>query len=84
MAEAEAHGVRVNYDRESDVLYLTFLPERVAVGFEASDGVILRLDPETNELIGLTVIGFSERSPDDIIARVRGSLFVPREELIEA
>ncbi|WP_206070631.1 DUF2283 domain-containing protein [Nodosilinea sp. P-1105] len=42
---------------EADVLYLSVGEPRPAVGVDIGNGVILRYDEVTQEVIGLTVIG---------------------------
>ena len=56
MATAPPTSV-INYDREADVLYISFGPARPAVCIEPEEGLVLRLDPETDQLIGVTIIG---------------------------
>jgi uncharacterized protein YuzE len=46
-----------DYDDEADVLYLSVGKPRPAVGIDIGDGVVLRYDEETQEVVGLTVIG---------------------------
>lgn len=47
-----------DYDAEADVLYLSVSkPPRPAVGIDIGDGVVLRYDEATQEVVGLTVIG---------------------------
>jgi len=46
-----------DYDDEADVLYLSVGEPRPAVGVDIGDDVVLRYDEETQEVIGLTVIG---------------------------
>ncbi|PSN13920.1 hypothetical protein C7293_13835 [filamentous cyanobacterium CCT1] len=47
-----------DYDDEADVLYLSVgKSPRPAVGVDIGDGVVLRYDEETQEVVGLTVIG---------------------------
>ena len=50
-----------DYDDEADVLYLSVGSPRPAVGVDIGDGVVLRYDEETREVIGLTVIGLQTR-----------------------
>ena len=42
---------------EADVLYLSLGQPRPAVGVDIGDGVVLRYDEATQEVVGLTVIG---------------------------
>lgn len=49
------------YDSEGDVLYLSVGEPRPAVSQELGDDILLRVDPETNEIVGLTVLNLSAR-----------------------
>ena len=53
-------GMKIFYDREADVLYVTRGKPEYTDYVEHSDDVILRLDPETKQLIGFTIIDFSQ------------------------
>ena len=53
-------GMKIFYDREADVLYATRGKPEYSDYVEHSDDVILRLDPETKQLIGFTIIDFSQ------------------------
>lgn len=57
----------IDYDREADVLYISLGPPRSVVALEPEEGLILRLDPETDELVGVTIVGARarlQRQPD--------------------
>lgn len=51
----------VSYDRQSDVLYLSYGETREAISEENEDGVLVRRDPGSNEILGFTVVDFSRR-----------------------
>ena len=64
--------LRYHYDREADVMYFYFHRPRKAKTVELNADFLLRLDPMTEEVAGLTVISFSqhfsflqEKVPDD-------------------
>jgi len=57
--------MQIAYDHEADVLYLSIGEPRRALSREMGDDVLLRIDPETGAIIGLTVINFSTRSSLD-------------------
>lgn len=55
-----------DYDREADVLYLSFGEPRPAVGVDIGDGVVVRCDEDENEILGITVIGLRARLDQEL------------------
>lgn len=53
-------GFFLNYDKENDILNISFGPAKEAISFELEPEVYLRIDPKTYELLGLTVLGFKQ------------------------
>ena len=51
--------MKIVYDGEADVLYVTRGTPEYSDYIEHSENVILRLDPDTKRLVGITIIGFS-------------------------
>jgi uncharacterized protein YuzE len=51
--------VRITYDPEGDILYLTFGQPTAATGYQLSDQILLRVDPKTQHAAGLTIFNFS-------------------------
>ena len=49
------------YDAEADVLYISVGKPRNAEGIDIGEGIIARVDPQTMEIIGLTIIGLNQR-----------------------
>jgi uncharacterized protein YuzE len=45
------------YDEDADVLYLSLGVPRQAVGVDIGNGVILRYDEDSHEVVGLTLVG---------------------------
>ncbi|WP_204305173.1 DUF2283 domain-containing protein (plasmid) [Desulfurobacterium thermolithotrophum] len=56
---------KVHYDSEADVLYISFGESKPAEGLDVGDGTILRIDPETEEVVGLTILDFSKRTEEE-------------------
>ena len=50
-----------DYDAEADVLYISIGEPRVAEGIDIGEGIIVRVSPQDNEVVGLTIIGLSKR-----------------------
>ena len=57
--------MQIAYDQESDILYLSVGEPRPAISREMGDDVLLRLDPDTNAIIGLTILNLSTRGELD-------------------
>ena len=51
--------IKIFYDREADVLYITRGDPKHTDYVEYTEDVILRFHPETKELVGFTLIDFS-------------------------
>jgi uncharacterized protein YuzE len=51
-------SLSVSYDDSSDVLYLSVGEPRAAVTQEDDEGVLIRKDPVTEELVGVTILAY--------------------------
>jgi uncharacterized protein YuzE len=49
------------YDAEADVLYISVGEPRNAEGMDIGEGIIARVEPQTMEVVGLTIIGLRQR-----------------------
>jgi len=63
---AQELSLSFQYDRDADVMYFTMGAPREAISEEVADGVFKRLDPESNEVIGVTIIDFAKRASGDL------------------
>ena len=50
---------RITYDPEGDILYITFDQPTAATGYQLSDQLLLRVNPQTQHVAGLTIFNFS-------------------------
>jgi len=50
-----------SYDRTADVLYLSVGRPKKSLSREVEDGVLLRFDPKSREITGLTILDFEAR-----------------------
>lgn len=50
------------YDEEADVLYISVGEPVKAVGLDVGEGVVVRYDEQTRDVVGLTIIGVKQRS----------------------
>ena len=51
-----------DYDEEADILYISVRKPKKAVGLDVGQGVVVRYQEDTGEVVGLTIIGVKERS----------------------
>ncbi len=51
--------IRITYDPEGDMLSMTFGQPTEATGYQLSDQILLRVNPQTQEVAGLTIRNFS-------------------------
>lgn len=61
MAQEEVGNIRLQYDAQGDVLYCSVGEPREAISVEVEDGTFVRLDPETEKVVGFTVVNFVKR-----------------------
>lgn len=52
-------STRITYDPEGDILYITFGQPTAATGYQLSDQLLLRVDPQAQQVAGLTIFNFS-------------------------
>jgi hypothetical protein len=52
---------KINYDILVDVLYISFGNTRSGIAIEITSGDFIRVDPYTDEIIGVTILDFKER-----------------------
>ena len=53
--------MKFRFDAKSDVMYFSFGEPREAISVEQESGLIIRMDPETDEVVGLTIVDFLKR-----------------------
>lgn len=49
------------FDQEGDVLDISFGKPRKAVSKELKNDIAIRMDPETGEVVGFTILNFMKR-----------------------
>jgi uncharacterized protein YuzE len=50
---------RITYDPEGDILYVTFGQPASATGYQLSDQLLLRINPQTGQAAELTIFNYS-------------------------
>lgn len=56
--------MKIFYDRKGDVLYISIGSPREAISRETGDDILIRMDPKTQEIVGFTILNFTERFSD--------------------
>jgi uncharacterized protein YuzE len=55
-------SVRIAYDPDGDILYLTFGQPVASTGYQLSDQILLRVDSQTQKATGLTIFNYSHHT----------------------
>jgi uncharacterized protein YuzE len=55
-------ATRITYDPDGDVLYVAFGQPAASTGYQLSDQILLRVDPETQLASGLTIFNYSHHA----------------------
>jgi uncharacterized protein YuzE len=54
--------VRITYDPDGDILYVTFGQPVASTGYQLSDQILLRVDFQTQKATGLTIFNYSHHA----------------------
>lgn len=81
MDKQKLNQITVAYDKEADVLYMSEGEPKEAICQMLDDGVIIRKDPSTKEIIGFTIVdfisNFSKSIPQSIPIRASFMPLIP-------
>jgi len=47
------------YDKDNDILNISFGKPKVATSEEVNDDILVRIDPKSREILGFTIINFA-------------------------
>jgi len=62
--------IKYKYDERSDVLYASIGNPRPGISEEPFDGILIRRDANTGEVIGFTIINYSRQKRDGFIRKI--------------
>ena len=54
-------ALNIDYDKDADVLYISFGKPRPAISIETNEGDFVRVDAYTDKIVGVTIIDFKEK-----------------------
>ncbi len=61
--------IKWEYDAEADILYISFGNPRKAEGVDIGEGTIIRIHPDTKEIIGVTIINPLNRTLSSLMGK---------------
>jgi uncharacterized protein YuzE len=76
--------LKVKYDAVSDIAYFSLGSPRKAISEEAGNGLVIRRDSETDEVVGITIIDFAKRTENNREFSIPLPLLGKHRELAEA
>jgi uncharacterized protein (DUF433 family)/uncharacterized protein YuzE len=76
----KAKTLNFHYDRDEDILYVTLGDSDSALCIEQEDGFLIRIDPESGEVVGFAVIDFSQRASERVATPVYAQFTLPQKE----
>lgn len=60
-----------DYDADADVLYISFGNPKNAEGVDIGEGTIIRIEPQSNEIIGITILNPLHRTLTSLMGKPR-------------
>lgn len=61
--------IKWDYDAEADVLYISFGNPKNAEGVDIGEGTIIRIQPDSKEIIGVTIINPLHRTLTSLMGK---------------
>jgi len=58
-----------DYDADADILYISFGNPKNAEGVDIGEGTIIRIQPETKEIVGVTILSPLNRTLSSLMGR---------------
>ncbi len=63
------NNIKWDYDAEADVLYLSFGNPKNAEGVDIGEGTIVRIQPDSQEIVGFTIINPLNRTISSLMGK---------------
>ena len=63
--------IKWDYDAEADVLYISFGNLKNAEGVDIGEGTIIRIEPDSREIIGVTILNPLHRTLSSLMGKQR-------------
>ena len=65
-------AVRITYDPEGDILFITFGAPTPSTGYQVAEQVLLRVHPDSGQVTGLTILNYSVHARSGSPIRLSG------------
>lgn len=80
MVSQNLKNLKIRYDDSADVLYISFGDPRPAIAIEVNVGDLVRIDPSTREVVGITILDFKERYilPSPLVLEDSVKIIIPK------
>jgi uncharacterized protein YuzE len=61
MAPKKIKNLDINYDQEADIFHISFGKTPSDISIEVQEGNFVRIDPQTDDVVGITLLNFKKR-----------------------
>ncbi len=68
-----------HYDQEEDILYISLGDFAPSVCIEQDNGLLVRLDPDSGEVVGFTILDFALRAAEQVVTPIQAQFSLPQE-----
>jgi len=68
--------LNLNYDSKYDILYIGIGDRRNSSAAEEYDGLVILRDDDTNDITGVTIMGFMRRLKTDSMPKFPSGIFI--------
>lgn len=76
--------LNINYDKEFDVLYISFGKPKPSYGEEDASGIVIRKDMNTDEITGVTIFYFMKRIKENSLSDIHFPKKINLAQIISA
>jgi uncharacterized protein YuzE len=75
----KSKALTYHYDQDEDILYVSLGEFTPSVCVEQDDGLLVRLDPDSGEVVGFTILDFALRATERIVTPIQAQFSLPQE-----
>ena len=68
-----------HYDLDEDILYVSLGEFTSSVCVERGEGLLVRLAPDSGEVVGFTILDFAHRATERVVTPIQAHFSLPSE-----